>query len=325
MKKTAQAPANIAFIKYWGLKNNELRIPTNGSISMNLSGLLTTVTVEIDDALSKDDILINGKADTDRSERVRKHLDLIRNKVGLKTKARVATHNNFPMATGLASSASAFSALTFAAVSAYETSLSEREISILARQGSGSSCRSIPSGFVEWIGGDSSESSYAQSIFPPDFWDIVDIVAVVSTDEKKVSSTQGHLCVLTSPFFSARLSHIDVKLKSVKDALGKRDFDRFGSLIEQEALELQAIGMTSKPPILYMSPETIEVLQFVQKLRENGLPLYFTLDAGPNVHIFVEAKNKEKVLKELQRISSIKELISNVPAAGAKIVERHLF
>ena len=192
MKRTAIAPTNIAFIKYWGRKDEALRLPTNGSVSMNLSNLSTTTTVEFDQKYFKDEVIINGVQDEKESLRVIKHLDRIRNLAHISEKAKIVSHNNFPSATGLSSSASGFAALTVAASAASGLKLGEKELSILARQGSGSACRSIPGGFVEWIDGDTSETSYAVSIFPAGYWDIADIVAIVSDEKKAYCQVKGN-------------------------------------------------------------------------------------------------------------------------------------
>src|SRR3989344_2439626 len=175
MKSTAIAPSNIAFTKYWGRKDEKLRLPMNGSISMCLSNLLTTTTVEFSEKLKADDIIINGERREKEALKVSKHLDRIRKLAGISTYAKVVSQNSFPTATGLSSSASGFAALTVAGAKAAGLNLSEKELSILARQGSGSACRSIPDGFVEWIDGDTSETSYAISLYPPEHWHIVDV------------------------------------------------------------------------------------------------------------------------------------------------------
>src|SRR3989344_8081503 len=179
MKATTIAPSNIAFIKYWGKKDEVLRLPENGSVSMNLSNLLTTTTVEFNTSLKDDEITINNKRESNKGSRAVKHLDRIRKLAKIETKAKVVTENNFPTGTGLSSSASGFAALTLAGAFAAGLNLSERELSILARQGSGSACRSIPDGFSEWLDGDTNETSYGIFLHPENYWDIVDVVAVV--------------------------------------------------------------------------------------------------------------------------------------------------
>ena len=211
LKATAVASSNIAFIKYWGRKDEALRIPENGSISMNLSNLLTTTTVEFNPKFKEDIITINDHKEENDESRVIKHLDRVRKLAKISypsatLMAKVVSKNNFPTATGLSSSASGFAALTLAAAKAAGLNLSEKELSILARQGSGSSCRSIPDGFVEWLDGDTNETSYAVSLCPQNYWDIADVVAIVSRDKKEVSTTEGQKLVNSSPFFPVRLA-----------------------------------------------------------------------------------------------------------------------
>lgn len=320
MKTTAIAPSNIAFTKYWGKKDEVLRLPENGSISMCLSNLLTTTTVEFQKNLKEDQILINGE-DT----RVSKYLDIIRQMAGIKTFAKVVSNNNFPTATGLSSSASGFAALSLAASKAAGLNLSEKELSILARQGSGSACRSIPSGFVEWLDGDTSETSYSVQIFPPNYWDITDVVAIVSQGKKDVPTTVGHQAAKSSPFMTARKSHMKQKNKLVKQLIKARDFKKFGELVESEALELHAIMITQTPPLIYWQPNTILMMKMVQKWRAEGLPVFFTINTGQDVHILVEQKNVEDLKKKLKTVEEVREVIVNTPSEGTRLSENHLF
>lgn len=325
MKATAVAPSNIAFIKYWGKKNDELRLPSNGSISMNLSNMTTTTTVEFVERLKKDEVTINKRNDLMRVQRVTDHLDRIRALAGITKKAKVVSINNFSASTGLSSSASAFAALTVAAVSAVGLSKSEKELSILARLGSGSACRSIPDGFTQWLEGDSNESSYAVSLFPANWWDIADVVAVLSEEEKKVPTTTGQICAYKSPFFDTRLKFIDKKLERCKQFIQGRNFQAFGELIEHEALELHAIMLTQMPPLIYLLPETITLIKLVQQWRDDGLSVYFTLNTGQNMHLMCQKKTVSILLKKLHRVPQIKSIIINTPATGTKLAATHLF
>ena len=276
MKNTAVAPSNIAFIKYWGRKNEELRLPENASISMNLSNLLTTTTVEFSSNFTKDDITINNAKNEAQEKRVIEHLNRVRKMANIQTFAKVVSINNFPTGTGLSSSASGFAALTLAAAKAAGLNLSEKELSILARLGSGSACRSIPNGFVEWKDGDTNDTSYAVSLYPENYWDIADLVAVVSTSQKDVPSAKGQILAQSSIFFETRKKHMSQKIADCRKFLQEKDFIKFGELVEQEALELHAIYLTSKPSLIYLLPETIKVIKEIKKIRQNGLQIYFT-------------------------------------------------
>lgn len=325
MKATAIAPSNIAFTKYWGRKDEVLRLPINGSVAMTLSNMLTTTTVEFDEALKKDDIKINNEKQEKEVEKVVKHLDRIRKLAGIKTFAKIVSVNSFPTGTGLSSSSSGFAALTVAASAAAGFKLSEKELCILSRQASGASCRSIPAGFVEWLDGNSSESSYAKTIFPGNHWDIADVVAVVSKERKDVATSQGHEKANTSAFMETRVNRMKKKNELVKKLIRKKDFTLFGEFIEAEALELHAIYITQVPPLIYLTPESLMVIKLCKKWRNEGLEVYFTVNTGQDIHILVEKKNVNRLKNKLEQIQEIREIIVNYPGDGTKLSNKHLF
>ncbi len=324
-KETAIAPSNIAFIKYWGRKDEELRLPDNGSISMNLSGLLTTTTIEFSPGFSEDTVLINDQQEASESKRVTEHLNRIRTMANIDYKAKVVSKNNFPIGTGLSSSASGFAALTVSAAKAAGLTLSEKELSILARQGSGSACRSIPDGFVEWLNGDTDETSYAVSLYPPDHWDIVDIVAIVSKARKEVSTTEGQKLAQTSPFMSLRLARMQEKINLAKMYLEQKNFPALGELIEAEALEMHAIMLTSTPSLIYWLPGTIEVMHAVKRWRKEDLQVYFTVNTGQDIHLICKREDMDKVIQKTTELSSVQNTIINFPAVGTHLQDDHLF
>lgn len=321
MKITAIAPANLAFIKYWGKQDEKLRLPTNNSISMNLSECFTKTTVEFDKELKMDVVKIDGQTATIKErDRVSKFLDVVRDLAKIESRARVVSENSFPKGTGIASSASAFAALALAGTHAAGLKLNKTELSRLARLGSGSACRSIPDGFAEWRKGHDHKSSYAVQLASPDFWDLRDIVIILSQKDKKTGSTQGHSLAPSSPFYKRRLQILPERIKKLKNALRNKDFPTLGELIEQEALELHTITMTSFPPIFYLEPKTWEIINYVQKWRAENLSVYFTLDAGPNPHLICLARNEKGLLRKLKKVNGIKKVIINKPATGAHLV-----
>jgi diphosphomevalonate decarboxylase len=321
MRATATAPANIALIKYWGKKDAGLRLPANNSISINLSGITTVTAVEFSDGLGEDRISIDGRLVTGvEHERIVAHLDRIRKMADIRTRATVESRNNFPKGTGMASSASGFAALSLAASCAAGLSLSEKKLSILARLGSGSACRSIPSGFVEWRAGTSDSTSYAYSLFPADYWDIRDVIAIVGSDVKKISSTEGHSSVASSPLFIARIKGMPQKIKKIKEAIRNKDFSAFGEVSEAEALNMHAIMMTSRPALIYWTPTTLRVMHQIIDWRSGGLESYFTIDAGPNVHVLCLAKDALKLEQRLSGIEGVQKVIVNQPANGATLI-----
>lgn len=326
MKRTACAPANIAFIKYWGRKDEKLRLPVNNSIAMNLSDVFTVTTVEFLDTLKKNEIeMVGERLDEKGRKRIVAHLNLIRALAKIGTFAKVKTKNNFPKGTGIASSASGFAALTLATTRALGIKLSKKNLSILARQGSGSACRSLPDGFVEWKAGSSSETSYASCLYPQTWWDLRDIIAIVGEASKKISSSEGHVLTESSPFYKPRIEGMERKIKTIKKALKEKDFKKFGEILEEEAVNMHAVMMTSKPPLFYFLPETMEIILAVQDWRDKGLPVYLTIDAGPNVHLICQGKDEEKVVKNLRKIKGVKRIIVNKPAKGAHLTGNHLF
>ena len=317
----AVAPANIALIKYWGRKDSDLRLPGNNSISINLSGISSVTSVEFNEDLKADQISIDREVVTGIEKvRIITHLDRIRKMAGIHHRAWVESDNNFPKGTGLASSASGFAALTLAACFSAGLSLSEKDLSILARLGSGSACRSIPSGIVEWKAGNSNRSSYAYSLFPANFWDIRDVIAIVHSDVKKTSSTKGHAAVESSPFYRERIREIPQKIRRIKEAIRNKDFSEFGEIVEAEALSMHAVMITSKPALIYWLPTTLRVMHQIMDWRSGGLESYFTIDAGPNVHVLCLAKDALKLRRRLTAIEGVRNVIVNRPANGAALL-----
>lgn len=326
MKKTAIAHPNIALIKYWGKKNAKLNLPYNTTIAINLSNLWTMTTVKIAEKYNQDEVIINGKKEEREVRRVINFLDLIRRLAKRKEKVKVVSKNNFPTASGIASSSSGFAALALASSVAFGLNLSEKELSILARLGSGSACRSVPSGFVEWRKGKNSEDSYAFTIFPPNYWSIKILTLIVTQKKKEVFSSDGHLLAPTSPFFKTRISLIGKKIVQLKKAIKNKDFLLFGEIIEQEALEMHAIALTSKPPLVYWNERTVFWIREIFKLRKEGFLVFFTIDAGPNLHLFCLERDQENIYNQLKKnLINEEEIIINNPGEGVKLTKNHLF
>lgn len=325
-KKSAISPANIAFIKFWGKKDSKLNIPFNNSISMNLDSCLTTTTVHFNDNLKEDEVVIDCKrVKGEVRDRVIRILDIIRSWAKIKAKAKVSSINNFPADAGVASSASAFSALALAASASAGLILSKQKLSILARLGSGSASRSVIDGFSEWKKGTSENNSYAVQIAKPGFWDLRDIVTLVSSEKKEKSSTEGHSIATTSPYFEKRQKDLVARTKKLKKALLEKDFDTFGNLLEKEAIDLHVMAMTSVEPIFYLNPTTFAVMQALRELRKKGIKGYFTMDAGPNVHIICRQKDVDNINRVVKRIQGVKSTIINKAGVGSRLTNNHLF
>jgi diphosphomevalonate decarboxylase len=318
---TAQAQANIAFIKYWGNRDNNLRIPMNGSISMNLDGLFTRTTVSFQPSLPYDELIINGHEISGAGrERVSYILDIIRKMAGIHDSAEVMTENNFPSGAGIASSAAAFAALALAGSKAAGLYPSERDLSRLARRGSGSAARSIPGGFVEWQAGETDEDSFAYSIAAPEQWKLVDCVALVSASHKKTGSTEGHSIAPTSPLQAARVDDAPRRLDLCRSAILNCDFDSLASIVELDSDMMHAVMMTSTPALHYWKPASLEVMNRVRAWRTEGIPACYTVDAGPNVHVLCPEAEAHLVDKRLRQIPGVDDVLVARAGGPAKIV-----
>lgn len=318
---TARASANIAFIKYWGNRDDALRLPANSSISMNLDGLFAETTVRWLPEPGSDQLTLNGVVQEGETlARVSAHLDRMRARLGLSARAAVTSGNNFPTGAGIASSAAAFAALTTAAAAAAGAELSERELTILARTGSGSASRSVPDGFVEWHAGTDHESSYAESFAPADHWDLVDVVAVVSAAHKAVGSSAGHQSAATSDLQACRVAGAELRFARCREAVLNRDFTAFADVVELDSNQMHAVMMTSRPALFYWLPESVLVMGLVRLWRADGLRVCYTLDAGPNVHCLCEAADAPEIERRLRALSGVKEVRVARAGKGARVV-----
>ncbi len=335
MKKTTiKASSDIALVKYWGKKDEILRLPENGSLSIVLDGLDTITTVEFSEKYAADQVFIQDeeiKNSSIEAARVSKHLDRLRklakqaNLDGANWFAKVVSKNTFPRGTGLSSSGSGMAALTYAAAEALGLELSEKELSILSRQASGTACRCACGGFVEWLDGETSEDSYSVTVFSKDHWDIRDVVAVVDEGMKKISSTEGHTTAQTSPFFIVRQEKIKAKIIAVKQAITEKNFTKLGNIVEAEALEFHSILLTSEVPLILWYPGTVQVMQEVQKLRDEGIECYFTINTGFNVHILTLPEFEGEVQKRLEALPLVVKTLSAKVGDKPREITEHLF
>lgn len=263
--------------------------------------------------------------------RVLAHLDVLRRRAGLDPGAgrfRVVTVNSFPSSAGIASSASGFAALTVAGAAALGLGLDlERdagELSSLARQsGSGSATRSLLGGFVLWpdpAGGDADDPR-AVRLHPADHWRLADLVALVDAGAKEVSSLGGHRLAPSSPYFARRLEILPERLDRVRRALADRDFASLATAVEEEAIDLHLIAMSSRPPIHYWSGGTVDVLAAVRRLRADGVPACSTIDAGPNVHVLCPPEAADAVAARLAEIPAVQAVLRDRAGDGPVLQE----
>jgi diphosphomevalonate decarboxylase len=224
------------------------------------------------------------------------------------------------MGSGIASSASAFAALSVASAAATGLSLDEAALSRLARRGAGSASRSVPAGYCQWITG-SDETSIATSIAPPDHWDLHDVVVIVSQEHKAVGSSDGHRLAQTSSLQAARIAGAEARLKACREALLARDLAAMGPVMEQDAVIMHAVMMSGHPPLYYWNAATMAAIQATRQWRAEGLPVYFTIDAGPNVHLICEAAHAEAVETKARKIPGVKNVLLSGPGGPARLID----
>jgi diphosphomevalonate decarboxylase len=322
MRATAIAHPNIALAKYWGKRAFGHNLPAVPSLSVTLRGMATETTVELDAALSADSLELNGEAAAEGPRRrVAGLLDRVREKAGIKTFARVTSKNDFPTASGLASSASAFAALAVAASKAAGLSLSPSELSNLARQTSVSSARSVLGGFVELERGERDQAFLAASqVAPLDHWDLAIVVAVTREGPKDVGSSEGmQHTATTSPYFPAWVDSAPSTFAAIKEALLSRDFDALGTAAEHSALAMHAAAIAARPAVVYWTGATVEAINGVKRLRADGLPAYATIDAGPHVKVITRKGQAETVAERMRAVPGVLRTIVTEPGGAARV------
>lgn len=299
-RATFRAHTNIALIKYWGKRNKELFLPMTSSLSLTLDAFYTDTTVEFDPDLEADVFYLDDILQSDAATaKVSRFINLFRQAAEVEgtLAAKVTSFNHVPTAAGLASSASAFSALAGACNLALDLKLDTQTLSTFARQGSGSASRSLLGGFVEWHKGegDDSASSFAEQIDAAD-WDLAMVVVMINRESKKLSSRDGmELTVATSPFYALWPQEVEQDLLKIKDAIRAHDFESMGAVAEHNAMKMHATMIAANPSFTYWEPESITAMQIVRQLRESGIPAYITMDAGPNVKVLCRASHAEQV------------------------------
>jgi len=315
LSASAKAYSNIALIKYWGKREPELNLPAVGSISVTLDALSTNTTVDFLPDLKSDQLILNGKpAAIEKTTRIQKFLNIIRVLSGIRKRANVTSENNFPTGAGLASSASAFAALTMAATAASGLHFSRPQLSALARRGSGSAARSIFGGFAEMVKGESPDGSDSHAIQLADeyFWPLRILIAITTEEEKPLGSTSGmEMSAATSIFYKSWMDSSDVDLADMRLAIKNKDFQKLGELSEYSCLKMHSVMMSSRPALIYWNRITMDIINLVRDVRNSGIPAYFTIDAGPQVKIITLPDYEKYIRAQLNSIKGIKRIISS--------------
>jgi diphosphomevalonate decarboxylase len=321
-RASARARANFALIKYWGKADAGLNVPAVGSISITLDALWSDTDVEFDPALTADELVLDGQSRAEQLAKVSACLDLLRARAGVRTRARVVSANNFPTGAGLASSASGFAALVTAAAAALSLDLPLREASIAARQGSGSAARSVFGGFVEMHAGTSADGSdsFAEPLLDGDEWPLEVAIAVTAVGEKEVGSRSGMTrSAKSSPYYSAWVGTQEPDLAAARSAIARRDFEALAEVSEHNCLKMHAAAMAARPPLVYWNGATVDCLNAVRRLRAGGVPVFFTIDAGPQLKAICLAEARPRVEAVLREIPGVLDVLRSSLGRGAEL------
>ena len=336
---TGIATPNIAFIKYWGKRDyTGLNTPNNSSISMTLDETVkTTTSVVFSSKIKKDTIFINGieenisaaKEVSEKSRYMNAILDKMRSISKINKHALIVSKNNFPSGAGIASSASGAAALVVALNDALALNMNTKELSIMARQISGSACRSLYGGIVKWHKGSREDGvdSYAEQMFKKDHWkELIDIIAIVDSKTKKVSSSIGHeTTVKTSTLYKERPAFAEKNIGEIEKAVKNRDIDLLSRIIMKDSNNMHATMLDTWPPIMYLNDSSREIIYKIHELNDsqkNGKYIAgYTFDAGPNAHIITTEAHRSKIIKMLEELSGVKNIIESRMGDGPRIAE----
>ncbi len=337
-----QSPSNLAIVKYWGKYGQQL--PRNPSISITLSEAFTQTSVEffVDKYRSKLELefYFEGKENESFKGRITKYLEGIESYFSFipYSKLIINSDNSFPHSSGIASSASSMSALALC-LCEIENNLENdkngneefflRKASYISRLGSGSACRSVYPYFASWgkIGNEDSSNLYASPVaeFHDVFKTLRNDILIVSAEEKSVSSTKGHQLMEENPYAKTRFEQANNRVFELKSILKEGNLSAFGEMLESEALTLHALMMASDPSYLLIEPKTIKVINEIRSFRKNeNIPVFFSLDAGPNVHIISFEKDRaaiEGLIENLREFAIGGKILNDSIGFGAKKIE----
>jgi diphosphomevalonate decarboxylase len=317
MQAIAIAQPNIALIKYWGKRDVERNLPAVGSISITLSDLHTEVGVELSDDLPSDVLWVNGVADPSMLPRISECLDRV---LGVqRSRARINSSCNFPIAAGLASSASAFAATTVAAAAAAKLDYTTTELARLAGAASGSAARSLFAGFAELT--NSGDTINVRSLRDLGSWHLEVVVAITESGPKAMSSTRAmEISRQTSPFYDSWIQRQEHDLDIARAAIEQRDFAQLADIAEHNCLKMHSVMWASRPPMVFWNAATMRCLQTVRRLQGDGCKVFFTIDAGPQVKAVCLPGDVQRVQRALAETPGVKTIMTTGLGAAARVV-----
>jgi diphosphomevalonate decarboxylase len=323
MQATATAQPNIALVKYWGKRDASLNLPAADSLSITLAGLHTRTTLRFDPALAADDVVLNGARDAAQTRKISAFLDLFRARARVDARARVESSNDFPTGAGLASSASGFAALAVAADHALRLGLDASELSRLARRGSGSAARSIFGGFVEMSAGARAdgEDAFATPLLGAAAWPLEVVVAITTHAAKSISSRVGmEASQRTSPYYRAWLATVPDDLADARAAIAAHDFEQLARVSEASCLAMHAVMLATRPALIYWNSATIACIECIRALQRDGVGVFFTIDAGPQVKAVCLPGAAARVAGALRDVAGVEAVVTSALGAGARVL-----
>ncbi len=316
MQATAIAQPNIALIKYWGKRDVARNLPAVGSISITLRELFTRMSLSFDAALEADELTVNGAANTQMLPRLSQCIDRVAGTN--RAHAKIVSECNFPIAAGLASSASSFAALTVAAAAATGEQHDRAALASLAGHASGSAARSLRGGFVELSNAD--DDIALSGLADAADWPLAVVVAITAKGPKPVGSTEAmEISRRTSPFYGNWVAQQDNDLTVARRAIQDRDFASLAAIAEHNCLKMHSIMWASRPPMVYWNAATMRCLQTIRRLQGDGVPVFFTIDAGPQIKAVCLPEAADDVEAALRATGGVVDLMTTGLGEGARL------
>lgn len=320
-KSSAIAYPIQGLIKYHGLKDEKLRIPFNDSISVCVAPFRTHTTIEFSNQFQQDSVEIDGKIVSGREhERVLDVVNRVREAAKVSLSFRMKSVNNFPSNIGLGASSSGFAALAKSTADALNLNLSLKDLSRIARIGAGSASRAVTGGFSYWAGGDSDETSFS---YPLASIDDVPLGIIVVFIEAYKQTENAHKEVITSPFHLPRTEYVENALKQMVQAIQNKDIERIGWLAEYDTLNLHAVTMTGENASIHWRPETVRLMLEIRKMRNEGLPVFFSIDTGATVYVNTYQNLSDEIDNRLRSLGFRTQI--GCVGGSVQTVNEHLF
>ena len=313
-----QTNANVALVKYWGKADEEANLPATGSLSISLAALTTTTLMTPVKSGLGDQISLNGETSGPGVDRIGSFLNRGRRRYPSIGPVKVESINDFPTGAGLASSASGFAALAIGSNALFDIGLDETEVSRLARLGSGSAARSVFGGFVaiELGGGGAAKPVHVD----PNQWALTVFIAVTDAGQKSVGSTVAmRRTAESSPFYQSWVDQHPADMAEAFRSIEACDFDGLANVSIRSCLNMHATMMAARPPIVYWNSGTLSVMQTVEQWRDQGLRVFYTIDAGPQVKVVCHRDDADQCRKELSSVPGVRTVIESGIGGGPQV------